>query len=61
MMTALENKNSNEDFKQAMISRLRIIVVRMQNEAVEVFSEIKNQEKQIKELRTTINDIQSEK
>jgi hypothetical protein len=60
-MTALENKNSNEDFKQAMISRLRIIVVRMQSEAVEVFSEIKNQEKQIKELRTTINDIQSEK
>lgn len=60
-MTALENKNSNEDFKQAMISRLRIIVVRMQNEAVEVFSEIKNQEKQIKELKTTINDIQSEK
>ena len=60
-MTALENKNSNEDFKQAMISRLRIIVVRMQSEAVEVFSEIKNQEKQIKELRTTINEIQSEK
>jgi hypothetical protein len=57
----LENKNSNEDFKQAMISRLRIIVVRMQNEAVEVFSEIKNQEKQIKELKTTINDIQGEK
>jgi hypothetical protein len=33
----------------------------MQNEAVEVFSEIKNQEKQIKELKTTINDIQGEK
>ena len=61
LITALENKNSNEDFKQAMISRLRIIVVRMQNEAVEVFSEIKNQEKQIKELKTTINDIQGEK
>jgi len=41
LMTALENKTNNEDYKQAMISRLRIIVVRMENEAVEVFAEIK--------------------
>ena len=41
-MATLQNKNNTEDYKQAMVSRLRTIVIRMENEAVEVFAEIKN-------------------